>query len=84
MINFLFYKYCFEQTKDGNLFSGENHEKVTPEYINAGLAEHLETVVTKGTKSLNLLGIKSDRKKEEAPESYKPITAGGDNGLIVC
>ena len=83
MINFLFYKYCFEQTKDGNLFSGENHEKVSPEYINARFAEHLETVVTKGTKSLNLFGIKSDRKKEEAPESYGNTIVNFHNGVFM-
>ena len=83
MINFLFYKYCFEQTKDGNLFSGENHEKVTPEYINARFAEHLETVVTKGTKSLNLFGIKSDRKKEETPESYGNTIVNFHNGVFM-
>ena len=83
MINFLYYKYCFQQTKDGNLFSGEGHEKLTPEYVNGVFAEHLEFVVTKGTKSLNLFGTKTDRKKEEAPESYGNSIVNFHNGVFI-
>lgn len=83
MINFLYYKYCFEQTKDGNLFSGDGHENVTPEYINGLFAEHLGFVVTKGTKSLNLFGTKTDSKKEEAPESYGNSIVNFHNGVFM-
>lgn len=56
---------------------------MTPEYINARFAEHLETVVTKGTKSLDLFGIKSDRKKEETPESYGNTIVNFYNGVFM-
>ena len=83
MINFLFYKYCFKQTKDGNLFSVEDQVKLTPEYVNDMFAKHLEFVVTKGTKSLNLFGIRTDRKKEEAPESYGNTIVNFHNGVFM-
>lgn len=83
MINFLFYKYCFKQTQEGNLFSAEGHEKVTPESVNDMFAKHLEFVVTKGTKSLNLFGTKTDSKKEEAPESYGNSIVNFHNGVFM-
>ena len=83
MINFLYYKYCFEQTRDANLFSAEDHVKVTPDYINGQFADHLEFVLTKGTTSLNLYGIKTERNQEESPESYGNTIVNSHDGVFM-
>lgn len=83
MINFLYYKYCFEQTRDANLFSAEDHVKVTPDYINGQFADHLEFVLTKGTKSLNLYGIKTERNQEESPDSYGNTIVNSHDGVFM-
>lgn len=83
MINFFYYKYCFKQTRDANLFSVENKKKITAEYINEQFADHLEFVLTKGTKSLNLFGIKTDKKQEQSPESYGNTIVNSHDGVFM-
>jgi hypothetical protein len=65
------------------LFSAEDHVKVTPDYINGQFADHLEFVLTKGTKSLNLYGIKTERNQEESPESYGNTIVNSHDGVFM-
>ena len=68
--NFYFYRYHFVQTGDKNLFSKEDNEKVTGEYLNMKFADDLRGKSSAGNDGINLYGFKPDRSGMESPESY--------------
>ena len=67
---FHFYRYHFVQTGDKNLFSKEDNEKVTGEYLNMKFADDLRGKSSAGNDGINLYGFKPDRSGMESPESY--------------
>ena len=70
MANFFFYRYHFVQTGDKNLFSKEDNEKVTGEYLNMKFADDLRGKSSAGNHGINLYGFKPDRSGVESSESY--------------
>ena len=68
--NFYFCRYHFVQTGDKNLFSTEDNEKVTGEYLNMKFADDLRGKSSAGNDGINLYGFKPDRSGMESPESY--------------
>ena len=67
---FHFYRYHFVQTGDKNLFSKEDNEKVTGEYLNMKFADDLRGKSSAGNDGINLYGFKPDRSGMESSESY--------------
>ena len=57
MANFFFYRYHFVQTGDKNLFSKEDNEKVTGEYLNMKFADDLRGKSSAGIMVLTCMGL---------------------------
>ena len=55
--NFYFYRYHFVQTGDKNLFSKEDNEKVTGEYLNMKFADDLLGKSFAGMMVLTCMGL---------------------------
>ena len=70
MANFLFYKYRFVQTGERSLFSVEDGERVSEEFLNERLAKSLCDKMCDGMKALTLYEFKRDRRGVETSENY--------------
>ena len=70
MANFFFYRYHFVQTDERNLFSKDDNERVTGEYLNMRFSDDLQGKSSVGNHGLNLYGFRPDRSGVETSETY--------------
>lgn len=83
MANFLFYHYDFVKTDDRNLFSKDDNEQVTGDYLNGKFADDLASKATVGNAGLNLYEFKVDRRNEETSESYVNEVKRSVDGVVM-